>query len=432
MKTILKKIIIFKFRVLTFLYLKKNRVNVIAITGSAGKTTVKEVIRQSIKSSEVYIPIENYNTEIGLPLSVFQEKVPDDINNYKSWFRILCRMTGKLIFKKAHYSRIILEMGADHPGDIKYLTSFVRPQIAIITSVLPVHTENFTNIAQIADEKSQILRHLKNKDLAILNFDNEYIRKMAPKTKSKIFWIGKNKKSNLYWENTKLSLDGLSVDLLWKGDKYPVNLKIIAPQLLTSIFSAVAACLYLGYDIRDLIKKIENFEAQKGRMKPIKGLEGSLIIDDSYNANPESTIAALEALDQLSGRKIAVLGNMNELGEYEEEGHRKVGRKAGLVVQILITIGDKAKKYIVPEAEKVLSSNNIHCFESPFEAGAALKKMINKGKGDIILVKGSQNKVFAEEVTKIIMAEPQKASELLVRQESFWYKKKNKCFKRKD
>jgi len=430
MKATFKKIIVNIFRLLTLLYLKKNKIEVIGVTGSAGKTTVKTAIGQMLKSSEVYIPADGYNTEIGLPLSVFQERIPEDINSFKGWFGIILQMLGKLIFKKAHYSLIVLEMGADHPGDIKYLTSFAKPHIAVITSVLPVHTENFTGIEQIAEEKSQILRYLKRTDLAVMNFDNEYIRKMTSKTKSQIFWIGKNKKANLYWENIKLSLDGLSVDLFWKGEKYPVNFQVIAPQLLTSIFAAVAVCLYLGYDIRDLVKKIEHFESQKGRMNLINGFSGSLIIDDSYNANPESTIAALEVLAHLPGRKIAVLGNMNELGGYEKEGHIRVGQKAGSTVQILFTIGDIAKKYIVPEASKKIKAEFVYSFDSPYKAGLALKKMIKKG--DIILVKGSQNKVFAEEAIKIIMAEPEKSAETLVRQESFWYKKKNNCFKRKD
>ena len=430
MKATFKKIIVYKFRILTYLYLKKNKIEVIGVTGSAGKTTVKTAIGQMLKSSEVYIPADGYNTEIGLPLSVFQEKIPQDINSFKGWFGIIFQMLGKLIFEKSQYSRIVLEMGADHPGDIEYLTSFAKPHIAVITSVLPVHTENFTGIEQIAEEKSQILRYLKSTDLAVLNYDNEYIRRMTSKTKSQIFWIGKNKKANLYWENIKLSLDGLSVDLFWKGEKYPINLQVIAPQLLTSIFAAVAVCLYLGYDIRDLVKKIENFESQKGRMNLINGLAGSLIIDDSYNANPESTIAALDVLAQLPGRKIAVLGNMNELGDYEKNGHIRVGQKAGSTVQILFTIGDIAKKYIAPEARREIKTESVYSFDSPYKAGLALKKMVKKG--DIILVKGSQNKVFAEEAIKIIMSEPEKSAETLVRQEKFWHDKKIKCFKRKD
>ena len=197
MKTTFKKIIVYIFRILTSLYLKKNKIDVIAITGSAGKTTVKTAIGQMLKSSEIYIPMEGYNTEIGLPLSVFQEKIPEEISSFRGWLVILFRMLVKLLRKKSQYSRIVLEMGADHPGDIKYLTSFAKPQIAVITSVLPVHLENFTGIKQIADEKSQILKYLTSKDLAILNFDNEYVREMATKTKSQIFWIGMNKKADL-------------------------------------------------------------------------------------------------------------------------------------------------------------------------------------------------------------------------------------------
>ena len=430
MKNLLKKTIILFFRILTSAYLKKNRIEVIAITGSAGKTTVKVALSQILDDNETYVPIEGYNTEIGLPLSVFQEKIPSKIVSLGAWLKILMRMTKKLIFSRAPYKRIVLEMGADHPGDIEYLTSFVKPNIAVVTTVMPAHMENFKSIDEIAKEKSKILKPLKQTDVAILNYDDDNVRKMAENIDSPIYWIGQNKKANLYWTNVKLSLDGMGIDLFWKGETYPINLQIIAPQLLTSIFSAVAVCLNLGHGIKDIITKVEKFQPQKGRMNLLKGVKGSYIIDDSYNANPGSTIAALEVLDALPGRKIAVLGNMNELGDYEEEGHNIVGKKAGEVAQMVITIGNKAKKYIAPAAAANLKSDKIKSFNDPYAVGKYLLGLIEKD--DIVLVKGSQNNVFAEETVKLILLDPGKKETDLVRQEKFWINKKNECFKRKD
>ncbi len=430
MKKLFKKTIIFSFRILTSAYLKKNRIEVIAITGSAGKTTVKVALSQILDDDETYIPPEGYNTEIGLPLSVFREQVPNKIASLGAWLKIIMRMLKKLVFSQAPYKRIVLEMGADHPGDIEYLTSFVKPNIAVVTTVMPVHTENFKNVDEIAEEKSKILKPLKQTDIAILNYDDEYVRKMADSIDSPVYWIGQNKKSNLYWSNITLSLDGMGIDLFWKGSIYPINLQIIAPQLLTSIFSAVAVCLNLGHGIKDIIKKVEKFQPQKGRMNLLKGKNDSYIIDDSYNANPGSTIAALEVLGALPGRKIAVLGSMNELGYYEKEGHTIVGQKAGEIAQILITIGDKAKEYIVPAAAAKIKHDQIKSFDNPYKAGKYLLGII--AKNDIILVKGSQNKVFAEEAVKAIMLDPVKNGGVLVRQDKFWINKKNECFKRKD
>lgn len=424
MKNIIKNIIIFNFKILTSLYIWKNRIEVIAITGSAGKTTTKMALTQFLEDDNTYIPTKDYNTEIGLPLAVFEEDVPTNLFKIGLWLKIILTMILKLL-KKSPYKRIVLEMGADHSGDIARLTSLAKPRIAIITAVLPVHTENFKNIGAIAKEKSQILKHLTEKDLAVLNYDDPNIRNM--KTRAQVIWVGEDKKADLRMENINFSLEGLSFDLSWKSNKQPVNMKIIAPQLLTSLLSAFAVGLYLGESFNVLCDKMENFEQQNGRMKLLAGIRDSHIIDDSYNANPSSTVAALNVLANLKGRKIAVLGNMNELGDLEIIGHQNVGIVAAKCSDILITVGDRAKKYIAPEFNKVKGRNNLKSFVTPYEAGDYLRKIIKKD--DIILVKGSQNKTFTEETVKIIMAEPKKAGVLLVRQSSFWLKKKEECFK---
>ncbi len=426
MKNIFKKIITFLLAALTRIYLAKNRIEVIAITGSAGKTTAKLALAQLLTDSDIYTPTEAYNTEIGVPLAVFKLRTPERIGSLGSWLKILLKMF-LTIFKKADYKRIVLELGADRPGDISHLTSFIKPHIAIVTTVLPVHMENFKDVEAVALEKSEILSSLTENDLAVLNNDDILVRKMAKKTKSQILFVGQGKGSDLSWGKEQISPDGTSVDFIWKEEKHSLNLQIIAPQLLPSLFSALAAALYLGKEPKKLLKKLEEFKPVPGRMNLVKGTNDSTIIDDSYNANPASTIAALDVLSRMPGRKIAVLGNMNELGDYERKGHEEVGEKAGEACDILITVGELAKAHIVPKAEAKMKKESIQSFDNPYAAGEYLKKTIKKG--DIILVKGSQNKVFVEETVKIIMATPAKAGEELVRQSGFWQKKKEKCFK---
>ena len=429
MRSIYKKIIINMFKILTSIYLKINKVEVIAITGSAGKTTVKTAISQLLSNKLTYVPKEAYNTEIGIPLSVFKLKSPENISSPLAWFGILFKMTFRL-FRKSDFKRIVIEMGADHPGDIAYLVSFAKPHIAVVTTVLPVHTENFKDIQEIASEKGQLIRSLNEGDLAILNSDDELVAGMAKKTKAKIVWVGQQGEPDLSWKNQKISLDGMSFDIVWKGEKHPVNLQIIAPQLLTSLLSAIAVCLYLGEDLEGLLRKLEEYKSEAGRMNLVKGINSSTVLDDSYNANPYSVIAALDVLSKLRGRRIAVLGNMNELGGFEEEAHKMVGKRAGEVCDLLVTVGQKAKAYIASSAAQNLDEKKIHTFLDPYQAGKFLKKEIKKD--DIILVKGSQNKVFVEETVKIIMLEPQKAETVLVRQSSFWQKKKKESFKNKE
>ncbi|MDD5693028.1 MAG: UDP-N-acetylmuramoyl-tripeptide--D-alanyl-D-alanine ligase [Patescibacteria group bacterium] len=429
MKKYFKNSLISLFKILTSLYLKKNKIEVIAVTGSAGKTTTKNTIAQLLEDKITYVPMEDYNTEIGIPLSIFKEKLPGNIFSLKAWLTILWHMKLKLLFKKADYHRIVLEMGADHPGDIKYLTSFVRPKIAVVTTVLPVHTENFNTVADISTEKSQILTRLREKDVAILNYDDDYVKAMKNKTRSHIIWVGQSKKADLWVDNINLSLTGMTFDLHWKGENPLINMQLIAPQLLISLLSALAVCLYLGEDLSILVKRLENIRAQPGRMNLIPGMNGSIIIDDSYNANPSSVVAALGVLDSLPGRKIAVLGNMNELGGFEKDGHIQVGKEAAKICDIVVLIGSVAEKYIKPEVLKKINNRFVKSFETPYQAGEYLETIIQKN--DIILVKGSQNKVFAEETVKIIMSDPGESSRLLVRQTEFWQNKKKETFRNK-
>ncbi|MDD3481274.1 MAG: cyanophycin synthetase, partial [Patescibacteria group bacterium] len=157
----------------------------------------------------------------------------------------------------------------------------------------------------------------------------------------------------------------------------------------------------------------------KGRMNVLEGKNNSIIIDDSYNANPVSVIRALEFLSTQKGRKIAVLGTMGELGDYEKKGHEEVGEKAAAVADILVTVGETAEKYIPNAAsDKGMNREKIKSFSGSDEAGDYLKKIIREG--DVILLKGSQNAARMERAVAKILKDPEKASKLLVRQSDFW------------
>jgi UDP-N-acetylmuramoyl-tripeptide--D-alanyl-D-alanine ligase len=424
MKKFVREVIIWIFKVLTSFYLAKNKTEVIAITGSAGKTTTKFAIQQIIPDERVYVPKEAYNTEIGLPLAVFKMKTPENINSISAWFSIIFRMAAKTL-RKAPYSSIVLEMGADKPGDIGYLTSFVKPRIGIVTTVMRVHTENFKTLEAVAEEKGELVRAVPVSGWAILNYDDPNVRKMAEKARCNIFYIGKNKKADLHYDNIRTSREGLQFELSYKGEKFDALTNLLAPQLIVSIVSAVAAGLLLGYKIETLIANLTRLQAQPGRMSILKGVNGARIIDDTYNANPESMLAALDILKVLEGRKIAVLGGMNELGEYEKPGHEIVAKKAAEVADVIVLIGQKAEDYFLPLIKK-MGKEEVRQFENPYQAGDYLSKELKKG--DNVLVKGSQNGVYAEEAVKKIMEDQIDADELLVRQSPFWQHEKQKMF----
>jgi UDP-N-acetylmuramoyl-tripeptide--D-alanyl-D-alanine ligase len=406
-------------RFLAYLYLKIKKIKVIAITGSAGKTTTKVALGQFLAEKDIYIPKENYNTETGVPLVIFGEKTPDKIVSL-AWAKIIVSCFIKL-FRRAPFKWIVLEVSADKPGDISYLTTFVKPKIAIVTTVLPVHTEEFGSVENIAKEKGNLVKAVSKYGLAILNYDNELVRSMRELTEAGVLWVGEDEKADLRYENIALSPSGLSFDLIWKDQKHTVHTKIIAPQLLISLLSAFAVGIYLKEDIEYLVKRLEEFTPEKGRMNLIEGKRGSLIIDDSYNANPGSTIAALEVLGQMPGRKIAALGSMRELGKIEKTAHIEVAKVAAKNADIVVTVGEVANHFLADEFEK-LTKKKVERFTSSIKAGEYLAGLVEKD--DVVLAKGSQNTIFMEEAVKKIMAHPEKAADELVRQSKMWEDKK--------
>ena len=214
MSELIKKFVQQILRVLAGTYVKVKKIDIIAITGSAGKTTAKVTIGDIVPSDQVFVPEGAYNTEYGVPLAIFRESTPNNPRNLLSWLAIFIKMTAKLALP-APYKSIVLEFGADKPGDINYLTSFAKPHIAIVTTVLPVHLEGFGNLSEVAKEKSQLVRSLGKDDFAILNFDNEYVCEMAEHTVATVKSFG-TVKADLLYDNLRLTEHGMSFDINWK------------------------------------------------------------------------------------------------------------------------------------------------------------------------------------------------------------------------
>jgi len=420
MTDLIKKLIQWKLRLLAWAYLRLKNIEIVAITGSAGKTTTKITMGQILPENLIYVPKEAYNTEYGVPLALFREKVPANPKNLAAWAVVLLRMFGKL-FLPSPFTRIVLEYGADKPGDISYLTSFTRPHIAVVTAVLPVHLEGFSDVAAIASEKSKLVSALSAKDFAVLNFDDRNVRAMAEKTVATIISFGE-KDADIQYSNLKYNETGMTLDVEWKKNKYQMNIPVAAPQLLPSYLGAFAVGLLLGEEPKDLVKSFSHIKPELGRMNILRGINGSVIIDDSYNSNPESAKAALRVLANFPGRRVTVLGSMNELGDFAKQGHEEVGEVVAEIADEVLVVGETASKYLFPFVLDKMNKNVVHKFTNSDKAGEYLAKKVTKG--DVILFKGSQNGVFTEEAIKYVLADPAQASDLLVRQGPMWQNKK--------
>lgn len=420
MNNFFKKIVSFKLKWAVKILLWRTKPEVIAITGSAGKTTTKEFLAHLLSVDfNVLAPAEGYNTEIGAPLSLFEEKTPVKLFSPLRWLAILWRIWVKALFTADLPQKVIIEMGADSPGDIKYLSGLFKPQKGIILSVLPVHLEQFKTVENIAAEKGELAKALPGNGILFLNYDDPRVREMSKKTFARVIYFGKEKKGDYIAKDLKSNLSGTEFTLERIGKKEQFSAKIYGKHIIYPLLSALAVAYEEGISAQKLKEAVSELVPFKGRMNILRGIAGSVIIDDSYNASPEAVNQALEFLSAQKGRKIAAIGTMGELGEYEEEGHRMVGKKVSQTADILITVGDSARKYLADAAVREgMERKNTHSFDNSSQAGEYLKEIIQKG--DVVLIKGSQNAARMEKTVKSIMANPENAKDILVRQSDFW------------
>ncbi len=393
---------------------------VVGITGSVGKTTTKLAVAKVLEAKYKVLAHEgNYNTELGLPLSIFGLEVPTQLGNPVSWLRIFSKIDRRIA--NYPYDALVLELAADKPGEIGQFMKYLRPDIGIITAIAPAHIEGFKSIEGVLEEKWKLAVGSKK---VLLNAEDK--RLMLGKGELEAVETYGLNEGDYYLKtlilDEKTGFKGL---LKLKNTGVKVETKLVAKHSLYGVVAAAAVGEIAGVSAEQIKTQIEQIAPFAGRMNPLPGKNGSLILDDTYNSSPQAVIAALDTLYQFKGRKIAVLGNMNELGGFTEEGHRLVGKHSGRV-DLLVTIGRQAEDWIAHEAAKLIDTDKIKIFLSPYDAG---KYLVGELKaGDTVLVKGSQNGVFAEEAVALMLQNTADRAKL-VRQSPTWQKKKRLQFK---
>lgn len=399
-------------------FLKAHHVQIIGVTGSVGKTSTKEAICKILNSKfDVYSSKKSFNTEIGLSLAVLQEEESGFVS-FVAWLRILKRV---LFDKKRIYKKIVLEMGADKPGDLKRLIKIAPPKIGVVTAVRPVHLApgQFKSLEAIAAEKGVLIGSLPKEGMAILNNDDEWVRAMP--TIAGRFTYGVKNESMLMAREIRAGAKDLQFMAHFKGESYEFGVPVLGEFQVYVLLPAIAVGLQLGMKLSECAAALADYHLPPGRMNPIAGINRSQIIDSSYNASPATVATALELLGELKAtRKIAALGSMNELGELTHSAHIEIGKKAARVAQMMIAVGQEASTIGRGALEAGMKEEQIHTFFDSEEAGEFLKGQLKQG--DLVLVKGSQNRVRMERLVKIIMKEPQKAAQLLCRQGEAWQK----------
>lgn len=431
---ILEKIL----RIMALLVLKRYRPKVIGITGSVGKTSSKEAVFAVLtKKFTVRKNEKNYNNEIGIPLTIIG--VETGGSSLIAWAKIFFKWIGIVIYKSNYPEILILELGVDRPGDMQYLLSFIKPTIGVVTNISSSHIEFFKTLDNIAKEKGKLIEALPEDGFAILNADDLRISKFAERTKARIISFGFTQDAQINAEYESYYYEeeipkGISFKLRHDGTSMPIRLnQMLAEHQINAALSAVAVGIALKINLVEIAVSLENFTPPAGRLNVIKGVNESQLIDDTYNASPTSTNAALDVLGKLRAkRKIVVLGDMLELGNETEIGHRSVGKKVFEIMPALFfAIGERMKFAIAELKNLGYEDKNIFQFTSPIEAAKKIKEIIEKG--DLILIKGSQG-MRMEKAVFDLMENKQEAKSLLCRQSSDWVKKpfmkpfnENKC-----
>ena len=361
--------------------LKRNMYNipVVGITGSVGKTSTKDIIASVMsKKFNVLKTLGNYNNQIGLPLTILRLK---DEN------------------------AMVIEMGMNQLREISNLTKIAKPTVAVITNVGTAHIGNLGSRENILKAKLEILEGLEENGILVINNDNDMLNKWNNENKNKSFKVitfGMENKSDIMPYEVQLSENGSTYKIDIEGKTYNVNISVGGNHFVLNSLCAIAIGRIFNIKMEDILDGIANFELTKRRMQVEKNKQGITIINDCYNANYDSMKAGIEYLAKINAKnKIAVLGDMLELGNFAKELHERVGKEvAKNNIDVLITVGDLSK-YIASEAERMgLSDKNIFCYKTNKEAIKKIKEISKEG--DAILLKASNGLNFQEIFCKIM------------------------------
>ena len=337
-------------------------VRVIGITGSVGKTSSKELIHSVLsRRFRTLKSAGNQNNEIGLPLS--------------------------LLKLERHYERVVLEMGMYTTGEISRLCQMAQPEVGVLTIIGPVHLERAGSMEAIVAAKQELVEALPEHGTAVLNKDDERVMSMAEHTKAAIFTYGLDSGADLWADNIhSMGLEGVGFTLHHGRDAMRVQVPLLGRHSVHTALRAAAVGLVEGMSWPDIIAGLSKTTAQL-RLVAVPGPKDSIIIDDTYNASPDSVMAAFNLVKDLDGRRVVVLGDMLELGYMEEESHRLIGRRAADVARILIAVGPRSR-VLGEEALNVgMPADRVFMVDDAVTAVSILEEIIQEK--DIILIKGS-------------------------------------------
>lgn len=365
----------------------------------------------------------NHNTHMSAPLAILGIEYPENVRSVSAWIAVW-RAAHIRLRQKDDVDVVVQELGTDNPGDIAQFGSYLTPDIAVITAVSPEHMEFFGNIQAVAQEELSVASYSK---LTVINRDDiaqEYA-KYADTHEINTYGLSPEAEYKIVLEPSS-PLDGRIGQLISpEWDTLPVNLQVIGNQGVKAATAAAVVGAKLGLTSQQVAVGLSKIRPVKGRMTVLRGLEESVLIDDTYNASPLAVRAALDTLYAIEApQRIAILGSMNELGAMSAQAHAEVGKYCDPTkLEWVVTIGTEAEKYLAPAA--AANGCQVKSFNSPYQAGGFVHGVLKQNA--VVLAKGSQNGVFAEEALKVLLHTTEEEASL-VRQSEYWLSVKREQF----
>lgn len=408
------------FKRLAQKYVNKKRPIIIAVAGSVGKTSSKLLVAHFLEQEKkISFMDDSYNSGLGLYLSVFGLKVP---TSKAGWPKLI--LEAKKKFRLSTPEVLILEYGIDHPGDMDEMINFVQPDIAMLTAVTPEHMEFLKDIDTVGQEETKILHAVKDFSvISVVDVDKKYLTPWPEKA----IGYGHNK-TNAHYKIKKWLKKGAVVNFVienWSFDDVRVN--FISEPLIRQLCGAALLAKRLGVSKEGLKNAFTSAQPAASRMRLFDGKNDSIIIDDTTNFSPNAGIESLKALKRLKAKRyIAVLGNMHELGEYENRGFSDVSRHF-TGIDIVVLVGPLAKKYFGPLAKELgfIEGESLFYFDDAVRAGVYVSGVLESN--DAVLVKGPFGGYYLEEAVKRMLKNSDDAK-YLTRQSEVWLRRKKKIF----
>lgn len=441
----MKKMILSYLRWAAKARLSRLKPTIVGVTGSVGKSTFVELLDHVTTKSFSVKSTSHGNSESGLPLEILGLR--HELTNYQpiTWLKVLTKVP-RAILRGPAYDLLIAEMDADEPTpprNLSYLLSFIKPDIGVWLTVAPCHTQQFAQVVKNPEDENEILQAIATEigklvttlpanKTAVINTGNPFIAQRQQDIVAKIITAGEQRGADWRISRHTVSLNaGTTFEIMMSGEKWTVQFanNILGPEIGSTVAMVMATALELGIDKETIINRLQSAEFPPGRSSLLPGIKNSFLIDSSYNSSPAAIASMLTAIKKIDakGRKIVVLGDMRELGPLEPESHRSLGSQVAKVADVAILVGEAVRSYTLPALLKAgFPAAAIHHFRTSQEAGRFIKKQIVK-RHDLVLIKGSQNTIFLEEVVAQLLANPEDTIKL-ARQDNYWQKIRDHFF----